>query len=305
MGILKSSPQARPIGQSSLRVFPIAYGCWRFRSGSVHEARGKIEAAVEVGVQLFDHADIYGGAGAAEELFGRVLHENPTLRRFMVVATKCGIVPGVPYDASYLHLVRGAEESLRRLKCEVIDLFFVHRYDFLAHPEETARALEQLRQEGKIREAGVSNYTPSQAATLQRFLPFPLAAHQREWSCTWPNVLLDGTVDQCFSLGLGLLAWSPLAGGKLLLSVEQAQREHNASVLVPVMEKLDELAQRYGTDRAAVALSFLLVHPVGAIPIVGTQRVERIRRLRQVFDVRWERHDWYAVLQAGLGRKLP
>ncbi|MCX8073643.1 MAG: aldo/keto reductase [Candidatus Binatia bacterium] len=296
--------EPRALGSSSLRVFPIGYGCWRLAGSGVPEARRKIEAALEVGIQLFDHADVYGG-GQAEELFGRVLEEAPALRPRMVIATKAGVVPGVPYNATREHLIRAAEASLRRLRCEVIDLFFVHRPDLLAHPEETARALEDLRASGKIREAGVSNYSPAQSAVLQHFLSFRLLAHQREWSCIWPLVVHDGTIEQCYTGQMGLIAWSPLAGGKLLLSRERAEKEKIANVLVPVIETLDDLAKRHGVGRAAVALAFLLAHPVGAIPIVGTQKIERIRAVQEAFRVRLERSDWYALFQAGTGKRLP
>lgn len=299
------TPEARAIGRSCLRVFPIAYGCWRFAGTSVAEARAKVEAALSAGIQLFDHGDIYGGGGAAEELFGRVLRDAPALRRYMVISTKCGVVPGIPYNASKRHLVTAVETSLRRLHCEVIDLFFVHRYDFLAHPEETARALETLRQAGKVREVGVSNYTSDQCETLQSFLPFPLVAHQREWSLVWPAVLQDGTVEQCFRRGMSLIAWSPLAGGKLAVPRQRAETDKIATALVPVVDTLQQLAERNGVDRSAVALAFLLVHPVGAIPIIGTQRPERIQEVGQVFQVRLRRSEWYTLLQAGLGKKLP
>src|SRR5262245_10926387 len=152
---ISSAPRA--LGASGLRIFPLAYGCWRFAATDVGSARAKLEAAREIGVNLFDHADIYGGNGAAEELFGRVLAEAPHLRQAMVIATKCGIVPGVPYDSSRDHIQRACEASLRRLRIETIDLYQIHRPDFLGHPQEIAAAFAQLRREGKIREMGVSN----------------------------------------------------------------------------------------------------------------------------------------------------
>ncbi len=304
MDRLTACPEARTIGRSSIRVFPIAYGCWRFAGTSVAAARQKIEAALEVGIELFDHADVYGG-GAAEQLFGQVLREAPQLRSRMVIATKCGVVPGVPYNSTRAHILQSAEQSLKRLGCEVIDLFFVHRPDLLTHPEETARALEELRRAGKIREAGVSNYSPGQCAALQSFLPFPLVAHEREWNCLWPMVLTDGTIEQCYTSRMSLIAWSPLAGGKLLWPLARAAQDKNAAVLVPVIEKLDAVAHRHAVDRAAVALAFLLAHPVRAIPIIGTQRTERIRCVRQAFEVELERAEWYALFQAGAGKKLP
>lgn len=305
MGSISISREPRSLGPAGVRVFPIAYGCWRWTATERRIARVRVEAAVESGIELFDLADVYGGPGVAEELFGQVLRETPSLRSRILVSTKCGVVPGVPYDASYTHVTRAAEASLQRLHCEVIDLFWIHRYDALTHPEETARALRDLQERARIRAVGVSNYQPSQLRALQRFLPIPITAYQREWNCVWQAPLLDGTIDHCLEDGLGFVAWSPLAGGKLLLSKEDALRETNAEPLGRVIERLDGIAAAWEVSRAAVAVAFLLAHPVGAVPIIGTRRPERIRKLcEEVFRVELARSEWYGLLQAGLG-KLP
>jgi predicted oxidoreductase len=288
-----------------LRAFPLAYGCWRFAGGDVRSARAKVEAALEIGIQLFDHADIYGGNGAAEELFGRVLAEVPHLRAAMLLATKCGIVPGVPYDSSRRHILQAVEASLRRLRTDVIDLYQIHRPDLLAHPEEIAATLTQLRSEGKIREVGVSNYSAAQFEALQEYLPFPIATLQPELSAWWLEPLRDGVLDQCLRRRVTPLAWSPLAGGKLELSVEQAREETHGERLAALIQCLDEIAQRHGVRRTAVSLAFLLVHPAAIIPILGTQRVERIRDAVSAFRVHLSRNDWYAIVQASQGKKLP
>ena len=141
--------------------------------------------------------------------------DAPPLRDRMVIATKGGIVPGVPYDSSAAHLLAACDASLARLRIERIDLYQIHRHDWLAHPEETAGALVLLRDAGKIREVGVSNFTPAQADALQRYLPFRLATHQPEFSCWNLAPLCDGVLDQCLRERMTPLAWSPLAGGKL------------------------------------------------------------------------------------------
>ena len=305
MDALPISQVARPLGTTSLLVFPLAYGCWRFAGGDIRHARHTIEAAVETGVTLFDHADIYGGNGAAEELFGRVLAEVPHLRNAIVIATKCGIVPGVPYDSSREHILRAAEGSLRRLRIEAIDLYQIHRPDLLGHPEAIAAALVQLRNQGKIREVGVSNYTPSQFDALQSFLPFPIATHQPELSAWCLQPLHDGVWDQCVRLRVTPLAWSPLAGGRLGLAVEAAHREPEGERLAGLIARLDEIAARESVPRAAVALAFLLEHPAGVVPIIGTQRPERIRECAAALRVQLSRADWYALLTASQGKPLP
>lgn len=300
---LDSSP--RPLGHSGISVFPIAYGCWRFAGTNVSEARRKIDAALDAGFTLFDHADIYGGDGAAETLFGQALAEARALRERMNISTKCGIIVGVPYDSSAAHIQAACEASLRRLRIDVIDLYQIHRPDLLAHPEEIARALAGLRAVGKIREVGVSNYTVAQTRAIQSFLPFPLATTQPEVSAWWLEAFRDGTFDHAMSERLTPLAWSPLAGGKLGMAADEAKTETNGSRLAVLIETLDRIAVRDGVPRSAVALAFLLVHPSRMIPIVGTQRVERIQEALQAFRVRLTRRDWYAVFAASQGKPMP
>ncbi len=295
----------RPFGRSALRVFPLAYGCWRWKRGDLRRARDCVLAAVEGGIELFDLADVYGGDGAVEELFGKVLREIPDLRPRIYIATKGGMVPGERFDTSPGYLARAVEGSLRRLQCERIDLYLLHRHDFLTHPEETARALERLCTEGKVCAVGVSNHTPAQFDTLQRFLARPLAVHQREWSCVWPAPLEDGTLEQCLLQQVGFLAWGPLAGGKLLLSDADIARQREADRLRAVIAVLDRIAEEQQVVRAAAALAFLMVHPAQAVPIIGTTRPERIREIsRDVFRTQLSRAAWYAILQAGMRRKL-
>jgi 6-dehydroglucose reductase len=305
MDAIPISAALRPLGQTSLRSFPIAYGCWRFAGTDVRAAREKIEAAVEVGINLFEHADIYGGNGAAEELFGHVLAEVPHLRDAMLIATKCGIIPGVPYDSSRPHIVGAAEASLRRLRVDVIDLYQIHRPDLLAHPQEVAVALIALRDAGKIREVGVSNFTAAQFDALQAFLPFPIATHQPEISAWWLEALRNGVLDQCMRARVTPLAWSPLAGGHLGLSADAARNKTDGARLAALVECLDRVAAREGVPRSAVALAFLLVHPAGIVPIIGTQRPGRIRESVAALRVHLTRSDWYDIIVASQGKRLP
>ncbi len=305
MDVLPIPLEPRALGPTTLRAFPLAWGCWRFAGTPLREAREKIEAALAVGIDLFDHADIYGGEGAAEDLFGRVLAETPGLRRRMLLATKGGIVQGVPYDASPAHLLASCEGSLKRLRTDVIDLYQLHRPDLLVHPHDLAAALDRLRRDGKIREVGVSNFSRTQFDALQRHLPFPIAVHQPEFSPWCLGPLRDGVLDQCLERNVTPLAWSPLARGRLGLSVEAARREPDGERLADLIENLDILAEREEVSRVAVILAWILVHPARPIPILGTQRLERIRGAADAFKVHLSRRDWYAVLEAAQGEKLP
>jgi aryl-alcohol dehydrogenase-like predicted oxidoreductase len=301
----------RRLGKSDLVVGRVAYGCWRFAGNGPREARALVEAALAAGMTLFDTADIYGldggqGVGAAESLLGRVFAEAPGLRERIALATKCGIVPGVPYDSSPAHVRSACEASLRRLGVDVIDLYQVHRPDWLAHPEELAGVLAELRQAGKVREVGVSNYAARQLDALQAFLPFPVATHQPELSAWRLAPLRDGVLDQCLQRGITPLAWSPLAGGLLGLPVEAARaRRPDGERLAGLLCLLDRLAAERGVPRSAVALAFLLAHPAGVVPIVGTQRPERIGESARALEVRLTRSEWYDVVEASTGARLP
>lgn len=300
---IRSEPRA--LGPTPLRAFPLAYGCWRFAGTGVREAREKVEGALALGIDLFDHADIYGGDGAAEELFGRVLAASPSLRARMLLATKGGIVRGVPYDSGAAHLAAACEASLTRLRTDVIDLYQIHRPDLLTHPQELAGTLERLRRDGKVREIGVSNFTRTQFDALQRHLPFPIATHQPELSPFCLDPLRDGVLDQCMERDVTPLAWSPLAGGRLGLAAEAARREPEGARLVALLACLDGLAAREGVSRSAVALAWTLAHPSRPIVLLGTQRMERVREGLAALRVRLSRQDWYAVMQASQGGPLP
>lgn len=288
----------------------MAYGLWRFVGHDVAAARARIEAAVEAGMNLIDVAAVYGldwgGAafGESESLLGKVLADTPSLRRRMVLATKFGIVPGIPYDSSTEAVVKSCEDSLARLRTDVIDLFQVHRPDVLTHPADLAEALSRLRNQGKIREAGVSNYDARQTLLLQQFLPFPLATLQPEFSALAVEPAFDGVLDAAMSRQMTPLAWSPLGGGRLA-SDAAARHTAEGERLNRVTAKLDELAKRDGVSRVAVALAFVMRHPSRPIPIVGTQSPERIATANEALRVNLSRADWYAIVVASQGAQLP
>lgn len=283
-------------------VAPIAWGMWRFAGVDLATARARIDAAFEAEVTLFDTADIYGfdtpgGFGSAEALLGDVFAEAPGLRDGMLLATKGGIIPGVPYDSSGPYLASAIDASLGRLRTGRVELWQVHRPDLLTHPQEVARALEDAYRAGKIGAIGVSNFTPSQASALARFLPVPVVSHQSEFSPLHLAPLFDGLFDQSTAEGMAFLAWSPLGGGRL---GDPADERGQA-----IAGLLDAKAAEYGISRAAATYSWVMAHPARPIPIVGTQKVDRIREIPQAFIPRWTRPEWYAVLQSSLGEALP
>lgn len=302
MSEITLSPDSRPLGKSGIMVSPIAWGMWRFAGVSPDEGQALIEAAFAAGVTLFDTADIYGfdgsgGFGDAEALLGRIFAANPALRDRMVLATKGGITPPVPYDSSARYLNDALEASLRRLRVETVDLYQIHRPDILAHPQEVARMLEDMVSSGKVRAIGVSNYTLEQTRALQAFLTVPLASQQPEFSPLFTEPMTNGLFDLAMADDMATLAWSPLGGGRI--AVPAAPRDE------AVAAALDVVAGRFGVSRTAATYSWIMAHPARVIPIVGTQRVARVAELADAYRITWTRQDWYDVLVASRGERLP
>lgn len=303
--MMQKTGNTRRLGQSTLSVGPIAYGLWRFVGSDTPAARLRIEAALHAGMTLIDVAAVYGldwggsAFGESETLLGKVLADAPALRQQMVLATKFGIVPGIPYDSGSDAVVKSCEDSLTRLRTDVIDLFQVHRPDVLTHPAELAETLTRLRNQGKIREIGVSNYNARQTLLLQQFLPFPLATLQPEFSALAVDPVNDGTLDFAMSREMTPLAWSPLAGGRLAGGSAADERLNRLNA------KLDEFALRDAATRSAMALAFVMRHPSQPIPIIGTQDPARIAAANDALKINLSRADWYAILTASQGAPLP
>ncbi len=286
---------ASPFGRYGL-------GLWRFTSESVDDASRLIAAAVDVGITLLDNAAVYGrnwggkGFGAAEELLGAVLARTPALRDKVCVATKGGITPGIPYDQSPATLRRECEDSLRRLRLERIDLYQIHRPDLFAHPHEVADTLMTLRREGKIDRIGVSNFTPAQHEALAAHLRVPIETTQPEYSVAALGPLRDGTFDLCMRDGVTPLAWSPLAGGRVVTG-ENLRPE--------LLAVLDEIAAARGTSREQVAYAFVLSHPARPVVLLGTQKPERLAAAASSPVQSLERTELYRIIAASEGRPLP
>lgn len=288
-----------------MEVGRLAYGCWRFFGSTVADATAKIDAALEIGANLVDTAAIYGfgaeGFGGAEAVLGEVYKANAGLREKTVLVTKAGIHPPVPYDSRASNLIDSCEASLARLGTDTIDLFLIHRPDLLAAYDEVAEALAQLRTEGKIRFAGVSNFTHTQIRALQAKLDFPLVATQPEFSPLCIAPLEDGSLDIAQEFDLATMAWSPLGGGRLTAVHQPEVGTQEARVL----SVLESIASREGVGVDHVALAWVLAHPANTIALIGTQNVARIKESAKAFDVKLSRQDWYDVLVAARGAGMP
>ena len=282
-------------------VSSLAIGCWRL-VGSDDTNTRVINTAVDAGITLIDNADVYGldwggtHFGACEEALGRIFLSQPSLRDRVIVATKAGIVPGIPYNSSADYLISACEASLARMAIDHIDLFQIHRPDLFTHPEEVASACESLRSRGLVREIGVSNYTSSQTLALNAFLSDGLVSTQPEFSALHLDPLRDGTFDFCMEAGITPMAWSPLAGGSLATG---------DGVSPALIAQLDSIAQREGVTRAAVAVAFVLAHPSAPIAIIGTQSPEHVLELCASTTISLTRADVYAIIEASDGHPLP
>ena len=269
-----------------------------------------IHTAVENGANYFDHADIYG-LGRSESVFGEALKlSGASLKRDqLILQSKCGIRRGC-YDSSKKHILEAVDGILNRLQTDYLDVLLLHRPDALIEPEEVAEAFDQLYETGKVRNFGVSNYTPGQIALLQKYLKQELIINQMECSIVHSgmitfgieaNMTSDGSVDHdggildyCRLHDITLQAWSPfqisLKGGTFIDNSDYP--ELNA--------KLEELAEKYSTDKAGIALAWLLRHPAGMQVLVGTSKEERLVRLIQASEITLSHDEWYELyLSAG------
>ena len=280
-----------------------------------------IETALEQGINFFDHADIYT-RGKSETVFGEFLAGHPGLREKIILQSKCGIrfaddPPGTPgrYDFSRTHLLRSVEGSLRRLQTDYLDILLLHRPDPLVEPVEVAQAFEELHQTGKVRHFGVSNHTAGQMALLQKYVRQPLITNQVELNLLHSGLITEGilanqdgvphtgamgTLDYCRLNGIMIQAWAPVAGGKLITpgpdAGEPAQR--TAALIA-------HLAAEKDTTREAVALAWLLRHPVGIQPVIGTTHRDRLIASCAADTVSLTREEWYALLMAAQGKPVP
>lgn len=299
--------QTVTLGPSGLEVGEIAYGCWRFTGGDENTAQALIETALQTGMNLIDTADIYGfgeprGFGGAETMLGDILARAPALRDQMVLATKGGITPPVPYDSSASYITEACEASLKRLKVEHIDLYQIHRPDLTTPYEELAGALNALVRDGKVAHLGVSNFTAAQTRALSAHLETPLVTAQPEFSALEVSPLSDGVFDLCQETGMVALAWSPLGGGLLARdtlpgeATDQQRRVHAA---------IGELATERDCSRSDIALAFVRGSGATVLPIIGTQTPARVREAASGAHIRLSKSEFYRLLVAARGAPMP
>ena len=274
---------------------PLILGMMRLHdhSGLTKPARlaDWIAARLDEGLDVFDHADIYGG-GECERLFGDALRAHPQLRSNIRIITKAGIVPASQDDSPWRvkhyraeadYLNNAIDRALLSLAMEQIDTFLIHRPDPLLQVEEVARALESAVAAGKVRHVGVSNFLPEQWRWLAANTELPLTCNQSQLSLAHTNPLFDGTLEAHLADGLRWLAWSPLGGGEL------ASR-------LPA-DIVDRVREETGLDETGLAIAWLRQIPGAPVPVLGSMNPDRIRSALHGAQHVLPRPIWYRLLE--------
>lgn len=300
------------IGNSGIIASEISLGCMRIADMSKKEANLLINTALDEGITLFDHADIYG-QGKSEEVFADAIEMNPSIREKIIIQSKCGIRPGF-FDFSKEHILNSVDGILKRLKTDYLDILLLHRPDTLMEPEEVAEAFEILSNSGKVKKFGVSNQNPMQIQLLNKFLKDKIIANQLQLSLTntgmidsglnvnmeiAPSIDRDGSVlEFCRLNDITIQPWSPFQYGFFegVFLNNPKFKELN--------DKIDEFAKKYNVTKEAIAIAWILRHPAKMQPIVGTTNRDRIKAICKASEVVLSREEWYELYRAA-GNKLP
>lgn len=285
----------------------IIHGLWRLSDWKMsnEEVVKLIEECLEAGITTFDHADIYGNY-TCEKKFGDALALKPELRKQMEIVTKCGIKlvsDNRPehsiksYDTSKEHILASVSKSLENFQTDYIDVLLIHRPDPYMDPAQVAEAFTQLKNEGKVRYFGVSNFKRSQFKMLQSYLDFPLITNQIELSAYNLENFEDGTLDLCQEERIAPMAWSPLAGGSIFSADDE-----RAKSLRDTLERIAGEIGAKGIDE--VLYAWLISHPANIMPIVGSGKMNRIESAIRALDLTLTRDQWFDILQVAMGREV-
>lgn len=272
----------------------IIQGFWRVVDWNIStkELTEFIQGCLDRGVDTFDTADIYS-CGACEEQVGRAL-KSVSRDRYKIVS-KGGILPGTNggpsyYDTSYQHILDTCRESIRKLNCGYLDLYLIHREDPLLNHEETARALLRLKEEGSVREIGVSNFDPHKLKTLDHFVGGQLRMNQIEWNPCCFEHFESGMMDLLQQKNIHPMIWSPLCGGKLF--------SDSAELYVKARTAFSAMAEKYGVSVGTMVYAWILKHPTKAMPLVGSGKLNRLDEAIAALEVDVSLEDWYQLYAA-------
>ena len=301
------------LGKSDLMVTRAAVGCMRMDGLEQKEAEAFVHGAMEMGLNFFDHADIYGG-GKCEEMFGEILKNNPGMREQILIQSKAGICPGVMYDNSKEYLLQSVDKILGRLNTDHLDVFLIHRPDALVEPEEVAEAFDMLHTSGKVRYFGVSNHNSMQIELLSSYLKQDLLVDQLQFSITNSNMVrsgmevnmsTEGAVDRdgsvlnyCRMKNITIQTWSPFQYG-LFEGVFLGNPK-----FAELNKVIDEVAAKYGVSNTTIASAWILRHPAKMQILTGTMKLNRLKEICQAEEINLTKEEWYRIYLAA-GHILP
>ena len=290
------------------KISRIVHGHWRLSDWNLNnqELLKLTQQSIDIGITTFDHADIYGNY-SCEKLFGDAISLKPELRKEIQLITKCGIklqsdkFPSRElkyYDYSYNYIVSSVENSLKNFQTDYIDLLLLHRPSPFFNPEEVAKAFDVLKKSGKVLHFGVSNFNPQQFEMLNSYTDEKLITNQVEVSPLCLAHFDNGNMDYFLQKNINPMAWSPLAGGQLLNPTnEKGQR---------VFKMLTQIANELAIDSIdKLIYAWLLKHPAGIIPVVGTQKIERLKNAVEASKIDLSLEQWFKIYNASTGVELP
>jgi predicted oxidoreductase len=283
------------------KVSPAIYGFYRWNEQdiSLPKMEHMVDQCLELGINTFDHADIYGGY-QCEEMFGEIIRGKRIKREDIVLFTKCGLViphssrPEVRvrhYDTSKDHIIKSLEKSLRKLRTDYIDIFLLNQLDPLSDLEETAITLQKLRDSGKVKNIGVANFSVFQHQLLSSYLRIPIVTNHIELNLLNTSAFDNGQIDYIKQKYMRPLATAPLAQGQIANSIEKKP--------LLIRRKLEELASKYNAHIESIAVAWVV--KLGALPLIGTTDEQRIRNIVRSFDIDLDRQDWYELYEASRG----
>lgn len=284
------------LSDSGPKVSEAIYGFWRWENLDQTTAKMEqiINLCLELGINTFDHADIYGDF-TIEEHFGKIISNKSFKREDIVLFSKCGIRKSSNgkvfyFDNSRNYIVKSVDNSLKNLKTDYLDIFLLNQSDFLADPEQTAMALAEVVNSGKVKHIGVANFTAFQHKLLASYLTIPIVTNHIELNLMNISAIEDGRLDfikQSFSKPL---AWAPLAGGEILDG-----KEGKSAVL---KTKLEAVGKKYDANVEQTAVAWLM--QLGTLPIIGSLSEDRIRNAASASEIKLSREDWYDIYQTCL-----
>jgi predicted oxidoreductase len=292
---------------NTLKISRVVQGLWRITDWNFTDKQllKFIEEVRNLGIDTFDQADIYGNY-ESEKKFGEALKLKPSLREEINIISKCGIKllsdkfperKAKHYDYSYNHIVKSAEASLQNMHTDRLDLLLLHRPSPFFNAEEVARAFELLKKEGKVLNFGVSNFLPGQFEVLQSYMAEPLVTNQVEISPFCLEHFENGNIDFFQKQKIKPMAWSPLGGGNIFNTKDKA--------IIGCLEVLNRIGDQLNCSVDRVIYAWLLKHPAGICPIIGTGKIERVKSAVESLEIDMSLEQWFQIYEAGLGQELP